>query len=369
MKQFSKIFAILFALALLIANIGGIPAIAGNVEEVDLTDLAGNIFSASSEFIEGDGSVVGAANLAFDNDTESRWNAAADTDEWWLAIEFYKDVTFTAFHVNECTSWNHITSYEIQAYVNGAWVAVYEGDETVNEKVTLSAPVTTNQVRLYAKTYSTDQYGPTVYEFDVFGTYSGVWAGQLLTEEYEFAVTASSDDGNIAASAFDGNIGTRWSAAVGEGSTGWIEVEFKEPVTFAKFSINECKKWGNVTSYNIQCDIDGSYVTVYTGTTIIDGKIIALPSAYTTTKIRINSTSVAADRYDSVTFWEISYYGDADSTSTDDGNDNSTPTEGNTGNNDNQPNTPTGDVMPVILIAVIAFAYTAVVIFKKEVNG
>ena len=128
MKSKKTLKSIAFCLVwIFLLTAAALPAAAASEQIINLTDLYGNGYSASSEAIEGDGADVGPAERAFDNEALpeeisaetiaglSRW-AANTTADTWLEVKFIDKVTITAFQINECKLWGNITSFEIQAY-------------------------------------------------------------------------------------------------------------------------------------------------------------------------------------------------------------------------------------------------------------
>lgn len=356
-----KFISILIATVMLLLSVGIVSA-AETGEEINLTRMNGNFFTAGSADPAYD------ASKAFDgvSSLDSRWATPANTDDEWLQVTFIDKVTVTAFQIDECKDWGSALDFEIQALVDGAWATVYEGTEIINEKIALSQPVDTTDIRLFVNAHSNTIFGTTIYEMVVFG-----YAEErtLLTKEHSFTATASTFESDVyaASAAFDGVVGSlpncesRW-AAVANDVNSWVEVTFDQEVSLSSFNIIECTVWANVESYNIQVFQNGEYVTVHTGEKI--NGAVKLDQVYTTTKIKFNCLSIAEGRYPAITLYEIQYFGPTQSEIT-------PPAGGDQpGENENPiPNPPTGDMNYVILVLVAVAVVTAYGVSKKRMTN
>ena len=322
MKNRKLLKAIIFCFTcIFLMGSAALPAFAASDEIINLTDLYGNTYSASSEAVEGDGQYVGPAERAFDNQAMpeeitmetivglTRWaaNTAADT---WLEVKFIDEVTITAFQITECKLWGNITSFEIQAYVGEEWKTIYTGTETSTDRCDVEESVETNRVRLYVTGVAGDRHqGVSVLEMDYFGTCSDTFPQNLAVMPL-VNYSASTIEGTNASEmlAFDGDLSTRWASQQGDHEGAYLEVDFYIPVRMTGFQINECTTWGNITSYEIQYWDGDAWATAYTGEQTIT-ECILLSSEITTEKVRLLVNSVDPTRYAGVTVYEMNILG------------------------------------------------------------
>ena len=69
-----------------------------------------------------------------------------------------------------------------------------------------------------------------------------------------------------AALAFDGDFGTRWGGAP-HTTTGWLAIDFGKPTTINQAIIDE-GDWDRVRRFELQCEVEGNWNTVFSGTTL-----------------------------------------------------------------------------------------------------
>ncbi len=322
MKSKKTLKSIAFCLVwIFLLSAAALPAAAASEQIINLTDLYGNGYSASSEAIEGDGADVGPAERAFDNEALpeeisaetiaglSRW-AANTTADTWLEVKFIDKVTITAFQINECKLWGNITSFEIQAYAGEEWKTIYTGGETATDRCDVEESIETDRVRLYVTGVAADRFqGVTILEMDYFGT-CGDSFPQNLSAMPLVNYSASTIEGTNANEmlAFDGDLSSRWASQQGDHAGAYLEVDFYIPVRVTGFQINECTTWGNITSYEIQYWDGEAWKTAYTGEqTVTDG--ILLASEVTAEKVRLLVNSVDPARYAGVTVYEMNILG------------------------------------------------------------
>ena len=87
--------------------------------------------------------------------------------------------------------------------------------------------------------------------------------------------------------AFDGDPGTRWSAAAGT-KTGWIEVDLGKPETIIRAVIQEVS-YPRVTKFALEAEQpDSQWKVVAEGGTLGAGKEIRLANPVTAQKFRLN---------------------------------------------------------------------------------
>ena len=161
-----------------------------NTDQADNTRrniLEGKTATASSE--NGDNK----ANNAIDADVNSRWESQhGKADEEWIQVDLQDVYTVDGFKV----VWEAAAAkeYKLQVSMDGKdWKDVYEvkngtGGETKEDNF---APVTAKYVRLLGTSKILEQYGYSVFDFEVMGV-----KGENKADEVTGDKTDNSDEGN-----------------------------------------------------------------------------------------------------------------------------------------------------------------------------
>jgi len=113
-----------------------------------------------------------------------------------------------------------------------------------------------------------------------------------------------------AALAFDGKADTRWSSVFKDVKDCFIQVDFGKTVTCNSVAIVECKQWSQVTGFKIEVMKGDTWSTVYTGKSIIEGKIFF--DTVQTDKLRLlfDSAEGNSEAFLTVTLFEVGVYFD-----------------------------------------------------------
>jgi len=105
-----------------------------------------------------------SATKAIDGNRSTRWGAAEESREGWIAVELPEAVTVESAIVVQ-GSFNRIESYQLQALIDGEWKTVAEGKTLTDEQKIEFSPVTSNQFRLEVTKASEV---PSITEFQLF---------------------------------------------------------------------------------------------------------------------------------------------------------------------------------------------------------
>jgi hypothetical protein len=146
-------------------------------------------------------------------------------------------------------------------------------------------------------------FGYSLWEFQVYGTPGG-GTGALLSQG-KAATASSTETVFVAASAVDGDPGTRWGSAFSNSE--WIYVDLGATATITRVVLD----WeaAFATGYQIQtaASAAGPWTTVF-ATTTGDGGIDDLALSGTGRFVRMNATQRALTNF-GYSLWEFQVYG------------------------------------------------------------
>jgi len=157
-------------------------------------------------------------------------------------------------------------------------------------------------VRMNGTQRALTSFGYSLFELQVFGTPTG--AATLLSQGKP-ATASSVETVFVAASAVDGDAGTRWASAFT--NTEWIYVDLGATATISRVVLN----WeaAFATGYQIQtaASAAGPWTTVFS-TTTGDGGIDDLSVSGTGRFVRMNGTQRALTGF-GYSLWELQVFG------------------------------------------------------------
>jgi len=176
-------------------------------------------------------------NPGFENDF-TNWT---DIDPSAISGDAYSGsksakITGSGAEVSQIVSINQNTDYNLSAYVKGSWrIGVYVNGQKISRSGNTSSwkketvnfnSSSANSVKIFA------QYKSGTGRFDDFELVSaGSNSNTVINIQ---SVTASADDGNVAANTIDGNLATRWSA---KGDGQWILYDLGNSYTLSELQI------------------------------------------------------------------------------------------------------------------------------------
>ncbi|WP_426506133.1 discoidin domain-containing protein [Dactylosporangium sp. McL0621] len=203
------------------------------------------------------------AASAFDGDAGTRWSSAFG-DPQWIQVDLGASATISQVKLQ----WEaaYATAFQIQVSADGAaWTGVYSTTTGTGGAQTLTVNGTGRYVRMYGTARAT-QYGYSLWEFQVYGETGTPGTCGTTNAALNRPATASSSENAAgpAASAVDGNAGTRWSSAFADPQ--WIQVDLGASAQVCQVVLN----WeaAYATAFQIQLSDNGStWTTAYSTTT------------------------------------------------------------------------------------------------------
>jgi beta-glucosidase len=237
------------------------------------------------------------ASAATDGNGGTRWSSAF-SDPQWLQVDLGTSATISQVVLTWETA--YATSFQIQTSADGAaWTNIYSTTTGTGGTQTLNVTGTGRFVRMYGTVRAT-QYGYSLWEFQVFGSTSAGGCGTANAALGHNATASSAENaGTPAASAFDGNTGTRWSSAFSDPQ--WLQIDLGAPLAVCQVIVN----WETAyaTAFQIQLSNDGTTWTNVYSTTTGTGGVQTLPVSGTGRFLRLNGTARATQFGYSV--WEL----------------------------------------------------------------
>ncbi|SDI73613.1 hypothetical protein SAMN05216466_13246 [Paraburkholderia phenazinium] len=240
--------------------------------------------------------------LAVDGDSETRW---ATDDEAVLPITFELDLgreeTFNRVAFLQYDS--RIGKFSIEAYIDGAWQTLIEGDNpAVNYLGYLPEPVTVEQVRMTISSVPDPTNPPSLYSFSLFDANDTLWPVQAPVNVARGAKASASstwyDNPTYQASmAIDGCSSTRWAAYDNAPVPIFHTIGFIKQETFDVVRITEYTDANGprIASFTLQIMADDgqTWLDVYQGTDT--SAAIVLPALTQSTGLRLRIDSLLHD--------------------------------------------------------------------------
>lgn len=404
----SKFFKVILICAVCVCSLAASVSIVSADDSVEIRNNIANMNGAvySWSGIWGDASTDAEGSNtgvnAFDGAMSTKWGSAnvAEGDQW-ISVTFPSAQKISGFKIwQTLEGWSNITGFTVQ-YKNGDgdWTDILqvEGDSDLpadtataggnmqggnvwdTYEKTLDTAVTATAVRLYisANQVASPCAAAEISEFAIYNEIVVFDGGSgntnvAVTETKEYAIdlntvkVVASSESQAAQSSIDGNMDTKWGS-VGNAVPQTLTILLPEDTDLAGFALYQDNHWSDVTAMTVDILVNGTWTTVHTmanDATLLSEYIVTLDTLWNTDAIRFNFTAVGDNcirdnaitgntATTSIDIKEVKLYV-ADSS--------------NNNNNDDTGNPPTGDVMPVVLMASIVLACTALVAFKKKVG-
>ncbi|MFJ5608077.1 discoidin domain-containing protein [Streptomyces sp. NPDC093221] len=208
------------------------------------------------------------ASNATDGDVTTRWSSGF-SDPQWVQVDLGQSYNLT--HASLVWEAAAASAYQLQTSANGTtWTTVYSNNNSPADIQDTALSATARYVRVYA-TARTSQYGDSLYELALYGTPTsgggdpGGPGTPTLLSQGKTATASSSENGSFtAASAVDGDPGTRWSSTFSDPQ--WLQVDLGASHTVSQVKLN----WeaAYATAYRIQTSANGTtWTDVYSTTT------------------------------------------------------------------------------------------------------
>jgi hypothetical protein len=242
-----------------------------------------------------------AAN-AVDGNTGTRWSSAA-SDPQWLSVDL--GATFTISQITLQWETAYGRSFQLQTSTdNTNWTTVYSTTTGTGGTQNLTVTGSGRWVRMYGTARGTG-YGYSLWEFQVFGDSGPATTCGSANAALTHTATASSTEnaGTPAASAFDGNTGTRWSSGFSDPQ--WLEVDLGATHSISKVVLSWEAAYGK--AFQIQTSPDGTNWTSIYSTTTGTGGVQTLTVSGSGRYVRMYGTA-RATQY-GYSLWEFQVYG------------------------------------------------------------
>src|SRR5205085_5328662 len=162
------------------------------------------------------------ASNAVDGNTGTRWSSAF-SDPQWIYVDLGDTHTISKVVLNWEAAYGK--AFQIQTSTDATnWTTIYTTTTGTGGVQTLNVSGSGRYVRMYGTQRAT-QYGYSLWEFQVFGTTQGGGSCGNPNAALGRPASASSTESAAypAASAVDGNTGTRWSSAFSDPQ--WLQVD------------------------------------------------------------------------------------------------------------------------------------------------
>jgi hypothetical protein len=198
------------------------------------------------------------------------------------------------------------SAYQIQTSTDGTnWTTIYSNNNTPQDIQDMNLSGTGRYIRVYA-TSRASQWGDSIYQFSVYGTPSsgGGNGNPTLLSQGHTATASSAENASFpAASAVDGNTGTRWSSQFSDPQ--WLEVDLGATHTVNQVVLN----WeaAYATGYQIQTSTDGTNWTTVYSTTTGTGGVQTVPVSGSGRYVRMYGTARSTQW--GYSLWEFQVYG------------------------------------------------------------
>ncbi|MEV4136310.1 discoidin domain-containing protein [Dactylosporangium sp. NPDC049742] len=237
------------------------------------------------------------ASNATDGNTGTRWSSAF-SDPQWIQVDLGSTQTITRVALN----WEaaYATAYQIQTSANGTtWTQIYATTTSTGGNQSLTVNGSGRYVRVNTTARAT-AYGVSLWEFQVYGGSTPSGCGTANVAQGKTATASSTENaGTPAASAFDGNNGTRWSSAASDPQ--WLQVDLGTTQAICGVTLN----WeaAYATAFQIQTSTNGTTWTQIYGTTTGTGGVQELTVTGSGRYVRINGTARATQW--GYSLWEV----------------------------------------------------------------
>jgi hypothetical protein len=225
------------------------------------------------------------ASAAVDGNTGTRWSSAA-ADPQWLQVDLGAPATISQVVLSWETA--YASAFQVQVSDNAnTWATIYATTTGTGGTQTLTVSGTGRYVRMFGAVRQT-VYGYSLWEFQVFGSLVTAGACGTANAALNRPVTASSVEnaGTPAASAVDGNPGTRWSSAAADPQ--WLQIDLGTSQPICEVVLN----WeaAYASAFGVQVSDNASGWTDVYSTTTGAGGIQSLTVAGTGRYVRMLGT-------------------------------------------------------------------------------
>ncbi|MDQ1540704.1 MAG: hypothetical protein QOH29_1430, partial [Actinomycetota bacterium] len=240
------------------------------------------------------------ASAAVDGNTGTRWSSVF-SDPQWLQVDLGASASITQVTLQ----WEaaYATAFQIQTSADAAaWTTIYSTTTGSGGTQTLTVSGSGRYVRVYGTARATP-YGYSLWEFQVYGTAGGATCGTTNVAQGKPTTASSIENaGTPAASATDGNTGTRWSSLASDPQ--WLQVDLGSSQPICQVVLNWEAAYGK--AFQIQVSPDAAAWTTIFSTTTGTGGVQTLTVSGTGRYLRMYGT-VRGTQW-GYSLWEFSAY-------------------------------------------------------------
>jgi hypothetical protein len=224
-------------------------------------------------------------SAAVDGNPGTRWSSQF-SDPQWLQV----DLGATAAIDQVVLNWEaaYARAFQIQVSADAvSWTSIYSTTTGPGGVQTLAVNGTGRYVRMYGTVRGTP-YGYSLWEFQIFGSYSSGSCGTANVAQGKPATASSVENGDTpAAAAFDGNPGTRWSSQFSDPQ--WLQVDLGSSTSICQVVLTWEAAYGR--AFGIQVSPDASAWTTIFSTTTGTGGVQTLAVTGTGRYVRMYGTT------------------------------------------------------------------------------
>ena len=242
------------------------------------------------------------ASAAVDGNTGTRWSSAF-SDPQWIQVDLGATANVTQVVLNWEAAFARSFQIQTAPAATGPFTTIFSTSTGTGGIQTIPVTGSGRFVRMNGTVRAT-QFGYSLWEFQVFGTFAATTCGTTNAALNHPASASSTENaGTPASAAFDGSTTTRWSSAFSDPQ--WLQVDLGGTHSISKVTLN----WeaAYATAFQIQTSNDGTTWTNIYSTTTGAGGIQTVNVTGSARYVRVNGTQ-RATAY-GYSLWEFQVYG------------------------------------------------------------
>ena len=245
------------------------------------------------------------ASAAVDGNTGTRWSSAF-SDPQWIQVDLGASANVTQVVLNWEAAFARSFQIQTAPAATGPFTTIFSTTAGAGGIQTIPVTGSGRFVRMNGTVRAT-QFGYSLWEFQVFGTFGAATCGTTNAALNHPASASSIENaGTPASAAFDGNTGTRWSSAFSDPQ--WLQVDLGAHATITQVVLD----WETAyaTAFQLQVSENGSTWTNIYSTTTGTGGTQTLNVTGAGRYVRMNGTARATGY--GYSLWEFQVFGSFD---------------------------------------------------------
>jgi hypothetical protein len=245
--------------AVTIAATAAVAGLSGTAAAADPLISQGKPATASST--ENAGSP--AAN-AVDGNTGTRWSSAF-SDPQWIQVDLGATANVTQVVLNWEAAFARSFQLQTAASATGPFTTIFSTTTGAGGIQTIPVTGSGRFVRMNGTVRAT-QFGYSLWEFQVFGTFGAAACGTTNAALNRPASASSIENaGTPASAAFDGNTSTRWSSAFSDPQ--WLQVDLGATATVCQVRLTWEAAFARSFQIQTAASATGPFTTIFSTTT------------------------------------------------------------------------------------------------------